>query len=77
MCGRGDPKITIGIKGLRKILGQDTGLKNSIGVPLTYWATTIIRRQSLLQSPLTSHFGHCCHGLRLIKNLLLPSVVYP
>ena len=36
MCGRGDPKITIGIKGLHKILGQDTGLKKSIGVPLTY-----------------------------------------
>ena len=32
----GDPKITIGIKGLHKILGQDTGLKKSIGVPLTY-----------------------------------------
>ena len=40
------PNITIGITGLLEILGQDTGLKNPIWDPLTYWATTVTPRQT-------------------------------
>ena len=35
------PNITIGITGLLEILGQDTGLKNPIWDPLTYWAKAV------------------------------------
>ena len=40
------PNITIGITGLLEILGQDTGLKDPIWDPLTYWAKAVTPRQS-------------------------------
>lgn len=40
------PNITIGITGLLEILGRDTGLKNRIRDPLSYWAMAVTPRQS-------------------------------
>lgn len=40
------PNITIKITGLFEFLGRDTGLKNPIWDPLTYWATAVTPRQS-------------------------------
>ena len=40
------PNISIGRTGLLEILGQETGLKNHIWDPLSYWATAVTARQT-------------------------------
>lgn len=39
------PNTSIGSTGLLEILGQDTGLKNPIWDPLSYWAMAVTPRQ--------------------------------